>query len=188
MAAPVDVSVMVDMDVGRRRTCGSGGGGECGGRCWGDTKGLAGVTKGMARGGRGVVEVPAAAVVHETGMIRALVAGAGAGALVEGDGGLLLLDGGDEPARLVVADGRVDGRHGALATRAALGDGGHGGVEAGELLHHVLVLLLLVRVDRLRMLAEVVEARELLAAVAAEGAFARVFPSVAVVSERPPRG
>ena len=41
-------------------------------------------------------------------------------------------------------------------------------MEGGELLHHALVLVLLVRVYGLSMLAKVVEARELLRAVAGE--------------------
>ena len=62
------------------------------------------------------------------------------------------------------------------AGRTTLCSCGHGRVERRELLHHALVLLLLVGVDGLCMLAEVVEARELLAAVAGEGAFTGVFP------------
>ena len=62
-------------------------------------------------------------------------------------------------------------------TRSALGRGGHAGVERGELVHHALVLLLLISVNGLRVLAKVVETRELLAAMAGEGAFAGVFPA-----------
>ena len=69
----------------------------------------------------------------------------------------------------------VGGPLGAFATATSLGGGGHAGVEGGELLHHALVLLLLVGVDGLCMLAEVVEAGELLAAVAGEGALAGVL-------------
>lgn len=72
-------------------------------------------------------------------------------------------------------------RGGLLVTTLASGGaglvrGGHGGVEGGELAHHLLVLVLLVSVDGLRVLAQVVEARELLAAVTRERAFAGVFP------------
>lgn len=59
---------------------------------------------------------------------------------------------------------------------ADLVGGGHGGVERGEVAHHALVLLLLVRVHRLRVLPQVVEPRELLPAVAGERALAGVFP------------
>ncbi len=60
-------------------------------------------------------------------------------------------------------------------------------MEGGELAHHVLVLLLLVCVDRLGVLAQIIEARELLAAVTREGALAGVFPvgySVNIVGEK----
>lgn len=56
-----------------------------------------------------------------------------------------------------------------------LGGCGHGGMERGEVAHHLLVLVELVGVDGLRVLAQVVEARELLAAVAGERALASVF-------------
>lgn len=62
-------------------------------------------------------------------------------------------------------------------TRSALGRGGHASVERGELVHHALVLLLLISVNGLRVLAKIVETRELLAAMAGEGAFAGVFPA-----------
>ena len=61
------------------------------------------------------------------------------------------------------------------ASRADLVGGGHGGVEGRELAHHALVLVLLVGVHGLRMLAQVVKARKLLAAVAGERSLARVF-------------
>ena len=49
-------------------------------------------------------------------------------------------------------------------------------MEGGELAHHSFVFVLLVGMDSLRMLAEVIETRELFAAMAREGAFAGVFP------------
>lgn len=52
---------------------------------------------------------------------------------------------------------------------------GHGRVQRGELAHHLLVRLLLVRVHGLRVLPQVVEARELLPTVARERALAGVF-------------
>ena len=64
----------------------------------------------------------------------------------------------------------------AAATAAGLVGCCHGGVERGEVAHHLLVLVLLVGVDGLGVLAEVVETRELLAAVTAEGTFTGVFP------------
>lgn len=54
--------------------------------------------------------------------------------------------------------------------------GGHRCVKRGELAHHVFVLVLLIGVHGLRMLAQIVEAGELLATVAGEGPLARVFP------------
>lgn len=111
--------------------------------------------------------------------MAALVAGAGARTLVderrEDVGAVFLLDG----HRAVVEGGGGSGERGLAAFGTSLGalaGGGHAGVEGGELVHHALVLLLLVCVDGLSVLAEVVEARELLAAVAGEGAFAGVFP------------
>ena len=60
---------------------------------------------------------------------------------------------------------------------------GHGGMKSGELAHHVLVLVLLVGVNGLRVLAEVVEAGELLAAVTGERTFASMFPENIARSE-----
>lgn len=54
--------------------------------------------------------------------------------------------------------------------------GGHRGVKSSELTHHVFVLILLIGVHGLRMLAQIVEARELLATVTGEGPLARVLP------------
>jgi hypothetical protein len=65
---------------------------------------------------------------------------------------------------------------GPLATLLAdLVCGSHGCMERGELAHHALVLLSLVGVDGLGVLAEVVEAGELLVAVAGERALAGVL-------------
>lgn len=125
--------------------------------------------------------------------VRALVAGAGARALghgVDSVGKVLLLDGhgGDgsvEGATVGGRDARVRAACSlaALAARgAALGGGGHGRVEGGELGHHALVLVLLVGVDGLGMLAEVVETGELLSAVAGEGPLAGMFPGGTLIS------
>ena len=64
----------------------------------------------------------------------------------------------------------------AAAAAAGLVGGCHGGVERGEVAHHLLVLVLFVGVDGLGMLAEVIETRELLAAVTAEWTFTGVLP------------
>lgn len=88
-----------------------------------------------------------------------LVASAGAGAL--GDG------------RFVCIGGAPSFLCGAILGLCV--GGGEAGVEAGELLHHGLVLVRLVGVHCLRMLTQVVETRELLATVAAEGPLSRVF-------------
>ncbi len=115
--------------------------------------------------------------------VRTFVSGGRAGTLGHGEdsvGNVLLLDGHGRDG--AVGGGRETGRvvgtlSALLAGAAALRGCGHGSVEGGELLHHALVLVLLVGVDGLGMLAEVVEAGELLAAVAGEGALAGVFPS-----------
>ena len=54
--------------------------------------------------------------------------------------------------------------------------GGHGGMQGGELAHHTLVRVLLVGMDRLGMLAEIVETRELLSTMAGERTLAGVLP------------
>ena len=127
-------------------------------------------------------------VVHEG--VGTFVASARAWAVVDwGDGvaHVLLLDGVEGVDGGVVVGGsrggcgdEGGGVEGVLAALAAglagLVGGGHGCVEGGEVAHHALVLLLLVGVDGLCMLAEVVEAGELLGAVAGKGAFAGVFP------------
>ena len=48
-------------------------------------------------------------------------------------------------------------------------------MQTRQIAHHLFVLVLFVRVHGLGVLAQVVEARELFAAVAGEGAFACVF-------------
>ncbi len=48
-------------------------------------------------------------------------------------------------------------------------------MERSEVAHHALVLVVLVGMHGLRMLAQVVEARKLLAAVTRKGALAGVF-------------
>ena len=169
-------------------------GGGCGG-CWGDTKGLAGVTKGMvvgtinvrgpAAGGR--VEAAAAFVS------AALVARRGSRAHRHGvlwGPVVFLLDrhcrhGAVEGARrtpgVLRRGGHGSGRGGCrcvatlASSDAALRCGGHRGMEGRELLHHPLVLVLLVGVDRLCMLAQVVQARELLPAVTGEWSFPSMF-------------
>jgi hypothetical protein len=51
----------------------------------------------------------------------------------------------------------------------------HGGMERSEISHHAFVLILLVGMNRLRMLTKIVETGELLAAVAGEWTLASVF-------------
>ena len=79
---------------------------------------------------------------------------------------------------LMAADGdvRLGGTTALSTCCCALVGGRHGGVEGGEVAHHGLVLVLLIGVDRLRVLAEVVEAGKLFSAMAGEGTFAGVFP------------
>lgn len=60
------------------------------------------------------------------------------------------------------------------AASARLVRGGHRRMRTREIAHHVLILLL-VRMDGLRVVAKVVEPGELLAVVAREGALAAVF-------------
>ena len=80
------------------------------------------------------------------------------------------------------------GNCGGLCTLATLlgglVGGGHTGVEGGEVAHHALVLVLLVGVDGLGMLAEVVEARELLSTMAGERTLAGVFSKIGLVRDR----
>ena len=167
----------------------------CGG-CGGDTKGLAGlalvgdagVTKGMVVAA--VVGVVALVVVALVASGRPGTHGHGDILLLDGHGGARRTPARDGPARGTVGDGRArrgatrgGGRRlGSLVVAlascpaSALCGSGHGRVEAGELLHHALVHLLLVGVHGLGMSAEVVETRKVLSAVAAEGALAGVFP------------
>lgn len=128
------------------------------------------------------LDVPGACgggVVEEAVGVRAaaLVASAGARALVDGEGVLdvLLLDDVGLEGLVVDVVGGVGVGGAFSALLGGLVGGGHGSVEGGEVAHHALVLLLLVGVDGLGMLAEVVEARELLAAMAGEGALAGMF-------------
>ena len=112
--------------------------------------------------------------------VAALVASTSAGPLMHGGhtmGEVLLFDGEDAAE----GSGRAGDGASLAARLAALGGGGHGGMEGGELVHHALVLLLLVGVDGLGMLAEIVETRELLAAVASERSLSGVFPVYIVV-------
>lgn len=61
------------------------------------------------------------------------------------------------------------------ARLAAFSSSGHRSVHGGEVAHHRLILLLLVRVHRLRVLAKIVQARELLSTMTRERPFARMF-------------
>jgi len=65
-----------------------------------------------------------------------------------------------------------------LFTRVALGTGRHGRVQRRQLAHHAFILLLFISMHRLRMLAQIIEAGELLPAVACEGAFAGVLSNM----------
>jgi hypothetical protein len=133
------------------------------------------------------VDIGVPAVIHEG--VAGFVSSAGPWTLMHRNGGridVLLFD------VIEVAHGRVLGgicgwRGGCDGDRhlapfppwlAGLVGCGHGGVEGGELAHHPLVLLLLICMDCLCMLAQIVETRELLGAVASEGTLASVFPNV----------
>lgn len=126
-----------------------------------------------------------AIVIHDA--VTGFVAGARSGTLMHRNGGMvdvLLLDVVEEAHAIVLGGvggcgGGGDVERGLApfpARLAGLVGCGHGGVERGEVAHHALVLLLLVGVHGLRMLAQVVEAGELLGAMASKGAFAGVFP------------
>jgi hypothetical protein len=102
--------------------------------------------------------------------------------------GVLLLDGrrrGTGRSEQAVSEGlgRCDlggpptGNSDSDSTRA-LGRSGHVGVDRRKLTHHLLIVVRPLGVYGLRMLPEVVEAGELLAAVAGKGTFARVLPDV----------
>jgi hypothetical protein len=121
------------------------------------------------------LHVPLGVVVVDDAGVVALVAGAGARALVERDGGeILLLD--------EVHGVGVDGESALAPGDAGLVCSSHCGVEGGEVAHHALVLVLLVCMDGLGVLAQVVEARELFTAVAGEWTFACVFSVCVCVS------
>ena len=139
----------------------------CSGRCWGDTKGLAGVTKGMTGVG------PAGSAPKE--IVVALVSGAGT--RTHRHWQIFLLDGHRE-VHTRVRHGSVRGVSvlSALSSRCALANGGHARVQRRELVHHTLILIELVGMNGLRMLTQVVEARELLPAVAGEWSLSSVFP------------
>jgi hypothetical protein len=146
----------------------------------GGTKGLAGVTKGMTVGRPRIptvdVGVPAVASFVSSGRSWTLMHRNGGGIDV------LLLD------VVKVVHGSVLGRVGGhcrdvdrglapfSSWLTSLVGRGHGGMERGEVAHHALVLLLLICVHGLCVLAQIIEAGELLGAMAAKGAFARVFP------------
>lgn len=123
-----------------------------------------------------------AIVIHDA--VTGFVAGARSWALVHRNGGMvdvLLLDVVEVVHAVVLVGGCGGGdvERGLApfsARLASLVGCGHGGVERGEVAHHPLVLLLLIGVHGLRMLAQIVEAGELLGAVASKGAFASVFP------------
>lgn len=187
-------------DIGETEAEWGGGGGEkglagmlgvlvmesggCGGRCWGDTKGLAGVTKGMTVAAVDGGGPTPGAPKH---IVAALVASAGTRTHRHREA-VFLLDGhgGKRPVERARPGVRRSGGGslGTLSARSALARGGHAGVQGRQLVHHPLVLLGLVCVDGLCMLAEVVEAGKLLAAVAGERSLARVFPGQKAVRQR----
>lgn len=142
-----------------------------GGRCWGDTKGLAGVTKGMV-------------VSTKRTVVSALVSGAGTRTHRHGNPAVFLLDGhrwerAVEGTRGRRVHGGGSGSVGALTARcAALARRRHVGVQGGELRHHLLILFCLVGVDGLCVLSEVVQSRELLATVASKRPLAGVLSDV----------
>jgi len=72
----------------------------------------------------------------------------------------------------------------AAATPANLVRRRHGCMESGQIAHHLLVLVLLICVHRLRMLAQVVQSRKLFATVTRERSLARVFPDARRVRTR----
>lgn len=168
-------------DVGETEAEWGGGGGEKGlagmvgvlivsggGRCWGDTKGLAGVTKGMV-------------VSTKRTVVSALVSGAGTRTHRHGNPAVFLLDGhrwerAVEGTRGRRVHGGGSGSVSALTARcAALARRRHVGVQRGELRHHLLILFCLVGVDGLCVLSEVVQSRELLATVASKRPLAGVL-------------
>jgi hypothetical protein len=54
--------------------------------------------------------------------------------------------------------------------------GSHRSMKRGKFAHHALILFLLISVNSLSMLAQIIEARKLLAAVASKRTLASVFP------------
>jgi hypothetical protein len=100
----------------------------------------------------------------------------GARPRAEGEPDVLRLGQGHAVADLVTGTGREGGGGTtSTATGPTLVRSGHGGMEGAEIAHHTLILVLLVGVHGLGVLPQIVEAGELLAAVAGEGPFAGVF-------------
>jgi hypothetical protein len=58
------------------------------------------------------------------------------------------------------------------------GSSGHGSMKGRQFLHHIIVFILLIGVYRLGMLPQIVETRKVLAAMAAEWTFSRMFSNV----------
>lgn len=63
-------------------------------------------------------------------------------------------------------------------TARALDDGSHVSVKRRQIAHHLLIKLLLIRMNRLSMLSKVIEPRELLPTMTGEWTFAGMFPDV----------
>ena len=176
--------------VGESRVASKGMGLGCGASCrvggWGK-KGLAGVTKGM------VVASSTLRLVLPRIHFAPFIPRARPGTLVHRHRTHVLLF--DQVQRALVrrhaarTTAKVESGHrghsaSAAATPANLIRRRHGGVESGQIAHHLLVLVLLVGVHRLRMLAQVVQSRKLFATMTRERSFARVFPDARTVRTR----
>jgi hypothetical protein len=151
-------------------------------------------------GGRTVhvrgLDVPGGSLVYDI-VVVTLVASTGAGTLMHRERDVLLFDevhgdavsvlGAYDADAMYAADGRdrVVGRvcGGGVGAPAAAGvtsliGGCHGSMERSEVAHHPFVLFLFVGMDCLRMLAQIIQARELFATMTREWPFTSVFPDM----------
>jgi hypothetical protein len=123
--------------------------------------------------------VPCCALIDDS-IVIAFISSASSWTATKGITHILLFNGIQQLIILRPRQGRDGGRCSSLTTLAAGGTSligsCHSGMERREVTHHLVVLLLLIRMNSLSMLAEVVKTRELFPAMTSEGTFTSVFP------------